>query len=171
MKHILGNRYVKVYRFTTSQEATFFVSNQKINNILSLEDTFGDNYYCYIGYHSLTSEKLFTISFSSDEEEENLSLLLWPELNLVAINTGRNIYLVDYEMNIKSSFDISTTLIGLYITKGNNMLILEEASLKLVSSSGKILQDELFDFIEDFRIDNCRLFIHTSIEDKVIELI
>lgn len=171
MKQVLKNRYVKAYKFSSSQEASVFISNQKTNNILSLEETFGDNYYCYVCYHSLTSEQEFVISFCSDEKEDNLSLLFWDDSNLLAIDTGRNLYLIDDEMNIKSSLDITTSLIGLYLTGGNNMLVLEEASLRLVNSVGQILKDELFDLIEDFSINNGQLSIHTSEGNKVFEMI
>mgnify|MGYP003592249719 CR=1 FL=1 len=170
MKQIIGNRYLKSYKFSSLQETSVFIDNQKTSNILSIDDTFGDNYLCYVCYHSLTNEKEFVFSFCSNEKEENLSFLFWNEYKLFVLDTGKNIYLINDTLNIVASFDISICLIGLYLTNKNNLLILEEASFKLINPKGQILMNESLDLIENFSIENGKLSIQTSEENKTFEL-
>jgi len=171
MKQINGNQYIKSFGFKTSQECSTFVSNQGIKNILSLDETYGDNSICYVCYNSLTHEKLFIITFSTDEDENNLSLLHWNESHLLVLDTGKEIYLIDNNLNLKSSLEVTTPLAGLYLTKGNNLLILEEASMRLISSKGEVLKSELFDLIENFSIVGSLLSIKTSEGSKVFDLV
>lgn len=168
MKQIIQNKYLKGFRFSSSGEALIFLNNQKANNSLSLENTFGDNYYCYVCYHSLTKEKLFTLSFSSDENEDNLSFLPWN--NCFVMDTGKSIYLIDEFLCIKTSLDITTPLVGLYIINNEKLLILEEAYMRVIDYNGQIVKSELFDLIENFSIKDNVLSIQTSEENKVIEL-
>lgn len=170
MKQIIGNRYLKSYKFSSLKETSVFIKNQKTSNILSIDDTFGDNYLCYVCYHSLTSEKEFVLSFCSDEKEENLIFLFWDEYKLFVLDTGKNIYLINDTLNIVASFDISICLIGLYLINKNNLLILEEASFKLINPKGQILMNESLDLIENFSIENGKLSIQTSEENKTFEL-
>nr|WP_320037131.1 hypothetical protein [uncultured Bacteroides sp.] len=170
MKQIVGNRYLKSYKFSSLQETSVFINNQKTSNFLSIDDTFGDNYFCYVCCHSLTRKKEFVLSFCSDEKEENLSFLFWNEYKLFVLDTGKNIYLINDTLNIVASFDISIYLIGLYLTNKNNLLILEEASFKLINPKGQILMNESLDLIENFSIENGKLSIQTSEENKTFEL-
>ncbi|HAM98559.1 MAG TPA: hypothetical protein DCQ26_08085 [Marinilabiliales bacterium] len=170
MKQIIGNRYIKTFKFASSQEASVFLSNQGTKNILSFDETFGDNYFCYVCCHSLTSEKQFVLSFSSDESEDKLFLLFWDEQKILVLDTGKCIYMIDDRLTIIASFDITTPLIGLFLISKNSLLLLEEASLKLVNSQGEILKNEIFDLIEGFNIENGQLFIETSEERKIFEL-
>ncbi len=162
MKQIFENQYIKSFRFNSARELSDFTINQNIKNKITLENSYGDNYYCYIGYHSLTKEIKFIISFNSEEHEDNLNLLFWKKNNLLVVETGKIICFIDYKLNLKITLDITTPLIVLYLTLKNNLLILEEASLKLVNSTGTILRHELFDLIETFYIENDQLFICTS---------
>lgn len=170
MKQIFENQYIKSFRFTSQRELSFFISNQNAVRVLSLDEYFGDYYYCYLGYHSLTGDKIFAITFSSDEVEDNLNLLFWTQSDLLVVDTGKNLYLINSDMSLRAVFEIITPLIGLYLTSKRELLILEEATLKLISIEGEVLKNELFDLIEDFSIENDNLSIQTSEEIKVFEL-
>ncbi|GGH68349.1 hypothetical protein [Phaeocystidibacter marisrubri] len=169
MKQIIKNSYIKAFKFTSFQEATTFVNNQDANKQLSIDDTFGDNYYCYVGYHSLTKEKQFILSFSSDESDDSLNFLFWD--SLFVLDTGNSIYLIDEDLNVKTSLEITTPLVGLYLINKEKLLVLEEAYMRVINCNGDIVKAELFDLIEDFSIKDNFLSIQTSEENKVIELI
>ena len=170
MKQIFRNQYLKSFRFSSPQEALFFVNNQNVKNQLSIEDTFGDNDYCYICYNSLTSEKKFLLTFSSDIDDDNLSFLFWETQKVFVLDTGKNIYLIDDSLAIKASLEISISLVGLYLVDDDKLLILEEASFKVVNGKGQILLSESLDLIEDFSIKENILFIQTSDEHKIFKL-
>ena len=85
-------------------------------------------------------------------------------------DTGKNIYLIDETLNIKSSLEVSTPLIGLCLINKGKLLLLEEAYLRIVDCKGQIIKSELFDLIEDFSIKDNLLSIQTSAENKIIEL-
>jgi hypothetical protein len=133
-----------------------------------IEESYGDYYYCYIGYNSLSSEKLFTISFSSDEKEDNLNFLFWDKAGLIVFDTGRKLYFIDDKLDIKHDFEITLPLIGLYLTEENNLLVLEEASFRVLNSSGQILKRELLDLIIDFSLENNYLHIVTIDGERVV---
>lgn len=168
MKQIIGNRYLKGFRFSSSEESLAFLNNQKAKIILSIEETFGENYYCYVCYHSLTREKQFVLSFSSDESEDNLNFLFWG--SIFVLDTGKNIYLIDETLNIKTSLEITTPLVGLYLINKEKLLLLEETYMRVVDCKGQIVKSELFDLIEDFNIKENTLSIQTNKENKIIEL-
>lgn len=170
MKQVFKNRYLKGFKFSSSQELSTFLGNQGTGNSLTIKDTFGDNYYCYVCYHSLTKEKQFVLSFSSDENEEDLNVLFWDEHKIFILDTGKNIYLIDDNLNIKSSFEVTTPLIGLYLINVDSLLLLEEAFMRVVDHNGGILKREVFDLIEDFSVKDNYLFIQTSEESKTFEL-
>jgi hypothetical protein len=169
MKQIVKNFYIKALSFTSPEEASFFVSNQRGNKYLSIDDTFGNNYYCYIGYHSLTKEKQFLLSFSSDQSEDDLNFLVWDRL--IVLDTGKTIYLIDEILNIIKSFEITTPLVGLYLTNAENLLVLEEAYMRVINCKGDVLKAELFDLMEDFSIKDDLLLIQTNVGSKAIKLI
>ena len=169
MKQIIKNCYIKAFKFASSREMLTFVNNQVAKKQLSIDDTFGDNHYCYVGYHSLTKEKQFTLSFSSDDSDDSLNFLFWD--NLFVLDAGKNIYLIDENFNIKTSLEITTPLVGLYLINKEKLLVLEEAYLRVINNNGDIVKAELFDLIEDFSIKNDFLSIQTSEENKIIELI
>src|SRR6218665_1059217 len=146
MKQIIENRYLKGFKFSSSEEASTFCNNQKAKRSISIEDTFGENYYCYVCYHSLTKEKQFVLSFRSDESEDNLNFLFWD--NLFVMDTGKNVYLINKE----------------------KLLLLEEVYMRVVDYKGQIVKSELFDLIEDFSIKGNLLSVQTSEERRVIEL-
>lgn len=170
MKQIFKNRYIKSFVFSSPREADTFIKSQETTNVLSFGDTFGDYQYCYICYNSLTSKKEFVLTFESDENEENLNFLFWDEAHLFVLDTGRNLYLVEDKLNVRVSFEITTPIVGLYLTSGDNLLVLEEASFRLINKEGKIVSSELFDLIEDFSVEGNLLSIHTSDETKIFKL-
>ena len=161
MKQIVKNRYLKVFKFSSTRDLETFLIEQNVKELLSIQDENEDNYYCCISYNSLTCEKQFVISFSSTKNEEDLNFLFWQEHDLFLLDTGKYVYLIDGKLAVIASFEITTHLMGLYLTNNNNLLILEEASLKLINSQGKIVKDEIFDLINDFSIKDDILSIKT----------
>lgn len=161
MNQIINNKFVRVFNFSSSSEADYFLQNQKVNNILSLEDTFGEYDYCVVCGNSLTRKIEFVLSFKSDEKDENLNLLFWQEPHLIVLHTGRGLYLIDGKLTVIATFEITTPLVGLFLTSGNNLLVLEEASYRLIDSTAKILSGELFDLMENFSLDGNKLSVHT----------
>lgn len=170
MKYIINNKYVKTFKFSSYKEAAYFLGNQKPDKILSLDETFGDSYFCYVCHHSLTRQKQFVISFSSDVNEESLNFLFWTDHDKIVLDTGKLIYLIDIDLKIIASFDITTPLIGLYQLDKNRLLLLEEAFLRVIDHEGKILRSELFDLAEDFSIEDCQLSIQTRDDRKTFNL-
>ena len=168
MKQVVQNKYLKGFSFLSLEEALSFSGNQKGINCLTLGESSGSNYYCYVCYHSLTKEKLFVLSFSSDESSDNLSFLFWN--SCFVVDTGKNVYLIDEMLSIKASFEITTPLIGLYTISNEKLLLLEEAYMRVIDYSGEIFKSELLDLIEDFRLKDNTLFVRTSEENKIIEL-
>jgi hypothetical protein len=168
MKQIIENRYLKEFKFSSSKEALIFFNNQKAKRSLSIDDTFGENYYCYVCYHSLTKDKQFVLSFSSDESEDNLNFLLWH--SLLVLDTGKCVYLIDENLKIKSSFEVTTPLIGFFVINDEKLLLLEEAYMRIVDNKGQTIKSELFDQIEDFSIKGNLLSIQTGEENKLIKL-
>ncbi len=168
IKQIINNKYSKVFCFYSSHEIETFISNQKNTKILSFDESYGDYFYCIIFFHSLTKEKEFILTFSSDEREENLNLLFWN--NSFVISTGKSIYVIDEKYNIKSTYQITTQLIGLFLLKLNKLLVLEEAYMRIISWEGKIIKSELFDVISNFSINDDFLFIQTNEDSKIIAL-
>lgn len=168
MKQIIKNSYVKTFKFESSQEASTFANNQGSKKALSIDNAIGDNYYCCVGYHSLTKDKQFVLSFSSDENDGNLNLLFWD--NLIVLDTGKNIYLIDENLSIKVMLEVTTPLIGLYLINKERLLVLEEAYMRMINHNGDVVKTELFDLIVNFSIKDNLLSIQTSKENKVIEL-
>ena len=162
MKQIIRNRYLMVFTFLSFQEMKVFLNHQGTKNVLSLDETFGDNYLCYVCYHSLTGEKQFVLSFSSNENEGNLNFLFWDEHKMYVLDTGQRIYLIDDRLNTVASFEITTSLVGLYLLNADTLLLLEEAYFRTVDFKGEILKSESLDLILDFKIKNNQLFIQTS---------
>ena len=168
MRQVIRNKYLKGFSFLSLREALTFLDNQGVNKNLSLEETFGENYYCYICYHSLTQEKLFSLSFSSDESEDNLNIMYWNDL--IVLDIGKKIYLIDDFLEIRSSIEITTPLVGLYVINDERLLILEEAFVRVINNKGEVVRAELTDLIEDFSVKDNLLFIQTSEENRIIEL-
>lgn len=170
MKQIFNNSYLKSFKFSSYQEVEEFLDSQKSKCALALKETFGNNYFCYVCYHSLTRDVLFTLTFSSDADADSFNFLFWDEPKLFVLDTGEYIYLLNDKLSIVKFLDITTPLIGLYLVGKDRLLILEEAFLRLVDAEGKVIKSELFDLILDFGIKNDRLFIKTDQEERNFEL-
>ena len=168
MKLICNNIYTTLRRFESFREFSIFINNQSINS-LSLK-TIGDAYYCLSIHDALTQEEIKRINFCSDKMEEDLNILLWHNARLLVIDTGVQVYFINSEYTVSASFEITTPLIGFYVTKNNNLLILEEATLQLVTSRGNILKNKAFDMIEKFSIKDDVLSIITCDETIVVPL-
>jgi hypothetical protein len=168
MRHIIENRFLKAFTFSSMSELSTFVNSQKAERILSIENALCERYYCYICYHSLTLEKQFVISFGSSESEENLNFMFWG--NLLLLDTGEDVYLIDETLKVRATFDITTPLVGLYLINDENILLLQEAYLRVINKEGEMIKRELFDLMEDFNIKGNILSIQTSEEAKVIVL-
>lgn len=168
MKQIINNQYLKVFSFCSFNESETFFANQNSKKKLFIENSFGDNYFCYVCYHTLTREKKFALSFCSDENDDKLNFLFWN--NSLIMDTGREIYFIDENLNIKVSFEITTPLIGFYLIDSENLLLLEEAYLRVINFKGEIVKSKLFDLIEDFSLENNLLSIQTIEENIVFKL-
>lgn len=171
MKQIVRDKYLKIFKFSSSQEATTFLRSQDTKNVLSIDDTLGDTHFCYVCFHSLTHKKQFILYFSSDEDDNSLNFLFWEKHKMLVLDTGNGIYLINDSLNITASFEITTPLIGLYLIDDDRLLILEEAFLRLINSEGKILKSELFDLIVELKIENGQLFMQTNEGNKVFDLV
>lgn len=170
MKQIVKNKYLKSYKFSSYREMLFFMENQNSNNCLFIKDGIGDNYYCYICCDSLTNEKRFVLSFSSEDEEDALNFLFWDERNVLVLDNGKNIYLIDENLSIRATFDLTTPLIGLHLINSDRLLLLEEAYMRIINSKGEVLESLLFDLIEKYSIKGNYLSIQTSDDCRVIDL-
>jgi hypothetical protein len=80
-----------------------------------------------------------------------LIFLFWN--NTLVLGTGKNIYLIDENLNVKTSLDVTTPLIGLYLVNNEKLLLLEESYVRVVNYNGEIIKSELFDLIENFNIN------------------
>ncbi|MFM7021955.1 MAG: hypothetical protein ACKOXB_03185 [Flavobacteriales bacterium] len=170
MRQIFKNKYIKAYKFLSVSESDTFRNNQNVNAILKIDESYGDCFYSYVCHNSLTSEKEFAIFFSSDEKEDKLNFMFWESANLFVLDTGRNIYLLNGDLKIIKSLEIGTPLIGLYLTDEENLVLLEEASYRLVNKRGEVHVNELFDLIENFSLSGSKLIIKTSEGNKIFEL-
>ena len=170
MKQIINNRYLKSASFNSYDELNKYVTSLKVKNGLNLQDTFGENYYCYTSIDSLTSENEFYITFSTDEKEEYLSVLLWDTANLFLLNSGTKLYFITCDLTIIGSFEITSPLVGLYVLTNDRILILEETTLRVVNSNGKIDREELFDLMLNFHMEGNRLSIMTEENEHVYVL-
>ena len=168
MKQIIKNIFIETYKFNSSREASTFLSNQVAEKILSLNDSYGDYYYCIVGYHSLTLEKKFVLLFSSDEKEDNLNFMFWD--NSLVLDTGRNIYLIDENLDIKVILEVFTPFRGLYLINNEKLLVLEDIYLTIINYDGDVIMQESFDFIENLSIQDNVLSIQTSEGNKVFQL-
>lgn len=169
MKFIMNNMYIKPYSFGSYRDFALFIDKQKLQG-LKLEKSYGDKYYCYLVCDSLTHEKLLGINFESNYEQKDLNILFWSSKNLIVIETGMYFYVLDETMRIKYSFEAQAPLISLYITKKENLLVLEEASLRLIDSKGVVLKEELFDFLDEFTLKENQLFLIIDGDKKSFKL-
>jgi len=171
MRQIFRNHYIKVETFNFNKDWAAFIDKQNAERVLSLMDVQGDNYYCYIFCHALTGEEEFFLSFSSDHKQEELSLIHWPYSDLIVLETGRNIYLINTDFTVRATYPTLYPLLGMYVTANNTLLMLEDIALRIIEAQGNIIASDTFDVIEDFSIVNDLLTIQTGAgERKIIQL-
>jgi hypothetical protein len=170
MKQIVKNRIIKAFSFRTLEEQSVFSRNQGPLKDLWLGGSNGEYYISYQFCDSLTGKALFLLSFCGEKSDGELNLLQWIESKLIVTETDREIHLINEDLSIIASLDITTPLIGFHLTAGNNLVILEEASVRLVDFEGKIIMEELFDLVESFSLDGNVLIITTDGETRRIEL-
>lgn len=167
MKQIFKNQYLKSVCFNSSGELIDYLGKIKVQSQVDLNDTFGDYHYCYLFVNSLTQVNEFCITFSTDETEENLSILFWSEKNLLILNSGARIHFVSWLARIIASVEISSPLVGLQLLNNKKLLILEETTLRVVGSDGNIEQEQLFDLMTNFRLEGSKLTVITDENTQV----
>lgn len=159
---MIANRFIRSYSFTSPAELSYFLKKQGSIRELWLDDSIGNYYICYLFCDSLTQKPMFSITFSTDKSEAELNLLFWSGSKLIVLETDNKIYLINEELYIIASIDLMSPVVGLYITPGNSLLLLEETILRLIDFEGKTVMMESFDLIEDFDIDGNVLNIQTA---------
>jgi len=162
MRQIFKNRFIKPYFFGSSNELSRFVRNLGEVKELWLEDSVGANYVCYVCRESLSGEVIFCLSFCSEEEVNDLNLIHWSKANLMVVETGKTVQLINEDLIVIKVLDLTYPVIGFQITPMNNLLVLEEGSMRLVDFEGKVLMEKVFDLIEDFELDGNTLIVKTA---------
>lgn len=171
MKIITKNLYIKEYSFGSFREQAFFLDNINSQKQLVLENTYGELYYSYVFYNSITQEKEFTLSFCSDFIKENINICLWTNKNIVIISFDSYIYFIDNkEGRVIKEIDLTSPLIGFYQIDDNKMLVLEEAYIRTINPNGEIIQDMKTDLIENFTIQNDVLYVFADNNKYVYKL-
>jgi hypothetical protein len=170
MKQIIKNRFIKPFSFKTYNELSYFSKSYEKGKHLWLGGLNGQHFITYQFCDSLTNEVFFLLSFSSEKMESELALMQWHESKLIVVETDIQVHLINEELSIIASLDISSPIIGFHLTPTNNLLILEEASMRLIDFEGTIIMDELFDLAEDFTLEGNILTIKTAEGKRQIEL-
>ena len=166
MRQIVNNRFLKSFTFNSHEELSKFTDNQEVNKSLWIDDYIGNQYICYVCCDSLTSEKIFHLSFSSDRHESELNFLFWDQSKLLVVESNSQVNLIDEDLTILSSLEITSPIIGFHVTNMNNLLVLAETSMRLVDFEGRVLMWEVFDLVEEFSLDENTLRIKTVEESK-----
>jgi hypothetical protein len=170
MRQIFKNRFIKSYLFRSADELSRFIQNLGSVKDLWLDDSIGENYICYVCRNSLTRKVLFCLSFCTESQEDDLNFIYWHDSKLMVIETGKWIYLINEDLSIIKSLEITSPIVGLLITNGNKLLILEETYVRLVDFEGTVLMEQLFDLIEDFDFNGNTLTVKTAEGTEVVRL-
>ena len=157
MNTIVDNYRVREYFFRTFPEQRTFLKNLDNSQILELEDTFGDYYYCYIFCNSITGEKKIVLSFSCDLTPDEISVCFWSGKKIVLLYLGQCLYLIDYNNLTIKPIDLTSPIIGFYQIDNNNMLVLEETNIRTINTKGEIIKEMTTDLIVDYYIKNNNL--------------
>lgn len=161
MKQIVDNLLIDIIKFDNSQKANLFLNTQLELRALDLEETYGDNYYCFILSDSLTLERRHVITFFADSEDD-INLLFWYKYKILIINIGNEVYLIKNFSERIGHYSIQTPLVGLSIIDDDCLLILEECSSTLISPKGDIIRHQNFSFIENFYLRDNTLILKTD---------
>src|SRR6201986_434334 len=105
MKQVFKNRFIKPYFLSSSNELSRFIGNLGKVKELWLEDSVGANYVCYVCRESLSRELVFCISFCSEENVNDLNLIHWDKANLLVIETGKTIQLINEDLLVIKVLD------------------------------------------------------------------
>ncbi len=171
MKFIFNNIYLTLLKFNTYREYSQYKANQYNVDFLLLNDNYGDYFYCFEIYDSLTNEIKKIISFSSDYKDENLYSMYSKTTKTLIIHTGKKLFFIDKEFKIISSYDIITPLVSLYETINDRIIILEEASITIVDESGIVLKKEFLGMITKYWINDNKLTIVTEdVKEFIVDL-
>lgn len=146
----------------------FQINYSLINCKLNLEDDFGEFYYCYIICDSLTKIEQSMILFSSNELEGSLNLLFWEKS--IVLDSGSRLYLLDKDLSVINSIKYNSFLIGIHLFANQKLLILEEDGFRVVDKTFNLIKQELFDLIEDYSINNSKLYIKTKSEQVEFQM-
>ena len=112
MNTIVDNYRVREYFFRTFPEQRTFLKNLDNSQILELEDTYGDYYYCYIFCNSIIREKKIVLSFSCDLTPDEISVCFWSGKKIVLLYLGQCLYLIDYNNLTIKPIDLTSPIIG-----------------------------------------------------------
>lgn len=171
MNIIVKNLYVREYCFDSFREQTLFLNNIDSQKQLVLENTYGELYYCYVFYNSITQEKEFTLSFCSDFIKENINICFWTNKNIVIISFDSYIYFIDNkEGQVIKEIGLTSPLIGVYQIDDSKILVLEEVYIRTVNPYGEIIQDMTTDLIEDFNIQDDVLYVFADNNKYIYKL-
>lgn len=170
MNTIVDNYRVREFFFRTFPEQRTFLNNLDNSQILELEDTYGDYYYCYIFCNSITGEKKIVLSFSCDLTPDENSVCFWSGKKIVLLYLGQCLYLIDYNNLTIKPIDLTSPIIGFYQIDNNNMLILEETYIRTINTNGDILKKMTTDLIVDYYIKNNNLYAYSEYREYVYQL-
>ncbi|MBL8183411.1 MAG: hypothetical protein JNK51_00660 [Blastocatellia bacterium] len=168
MKQIFQNRFLRSMQFSNSREELAFLNQVPVERVLSIDLDDGQNPICYIGYDSLTQDIEFVLSFRSESNEEDLNLIFWQDR--IVFDTGRSVFFVSYELELKASLELTTPLIGFHLVSDNELLILEEAFMRVVNKNGLVLKSESFDLVTRTTFEKNRLVLQTESGQRTLYL-
>lgn len=169
MKQIMNNKYIKCTKFQSENELYSFLGKYKEKQQLFINNINENKYYFSLTcYHSLLDEIQYILSFNSDSE--SFQFLLWETTSQIVLYTGTDLYLIDENFKSRKIIEYMSPLIGLLITPINNLIVLEEISLKIINKTGEIILKEQFDLIEDYKIIDDKLHLQTEEGKKIIRI-
>lgn len=169
MKLIMNNKYIKCTNYQNENELYSFLEKYKEKQQLFINYVNENKYYFSLTcYHSLLDEIQYILSFSSDNK--NFELLLWDTTSQIVLYTGTDLYLIDENFKSRKIIEYMSPLIGLLISPIDNLIVLEEISLKIIDRTGKIILKEQFDLIEDYNIIDDKLHLQTEEGIKIIRI-
>lgn len=160
MREIINNCFFELLHFYSVKERNTFLKNSIKSKLLNFNESYGNNYYCLIQRHSLTNQIIKCIIFDSDNGDDSLLLLYWD--NKIVISIDDFIYFIDDKFELKFKLKLLISLIGLYLTSENKLLILQETEITIVNTDYYVEKNESIDFVVDFHITNNCLIIKTE---------
>lgn len=166
MKQIFQNRFLRSIQFSNSVEESAFLDKIPTDRVLSIDTHDGQNPICYIGCNSVTQDVEYVISFRSDSNEEDLNLAFWADR--IVIDSGRMVFVITNELILRASLELTTPLIGFHLISENEMLILEEAFMRIIDKEGRVHRSESFDLITRTNFEKNRLVLITDSGERTL---